>query len=155
MSPQDKSRRKSMLKIKTYKTLIIFLVAAMMLLSGCGIGIVEILEYPYIDEKIAEIKNNACNRQNLIIAIDDYGTGLNDMSVVNMYDTKIVKLDRHLISGIDHLPEKQENVKKTVLDLHSRDILVLAEGIEEKEEFEYLVSLGVDLFQGYYLGKPA
>ncbi len=36
MSPQDKSRRKSMLKIKTYKTLIIFLVAAMMLLSGCG-----------------------------------------------------------------------------------------------------------------------
>jgi EAL domain-containing protein (putative c-di-GMP-specific phosphodiesterase class I) len=121
----------------------------------CGIGIVEILEYPYIDEKIAEIKNNACNRQNLIIAIDDYGTGLNDMSVVNMYDTKIVKLDRHLISGIDHLPEKQENVKKTVLDLHSRDILVLAEGVEEKEEFEYLVSLGVDLFQGYYLGKPA
>ena len=121
----------------------------------CGIGIVEILEYPYIDEKNAEIKNNACNRQNLVIAIDDYGTGLNDMSVVNMYDTKIVKLDRHLISGIDHLPEKQENVKKTVLDLHSRDILVLAEGVEEKEEFEYLVSLGVDLFQGYYLGKPA
>ncbi len=121
----------------------------------CGIGIVEILEYPYIDEKNAEIKNNACNRQNLVIAIDDYGTGLNDMSVVNMYDTKIVKLDRHLISGIDHLPEKQENVKKTVLDLHSRDILVLAEGVEEKEEFECLVSLGVDLFQGYYLGKPA
>jgi EAL domain-containing protein (putative c-di-GMP-specific phosphodiesterase class I) len=121
----------------------------------CGIGIVEILEYPYIDEKVAEIKNMACNRQNLTIAIDDYGTGLNDMSVVNMYDTKIVKLDRHLISGIDHLPEKQENVKKTVLDLHSRDILVLAEGVEEKEEFEYLVSLGVDLFQGYYLGKPA
>ena len=120
-----------------------------------GIGIVEILEYPYIDQKAVDAKNRACSCQNLMIAIDDYGTGINDMSVVNMYETKIVKLDRHLISGIDHLPEKQENVKKTVLDLHSRDILVVAEGVEEKEEFEYLVSLGVDLFQGYYLGKPA
>jgi EAL domain-containing protein (putative c-di-GMP-specific phosphodiesterase class I) len=120
-----------------------------------GIGIVEILEYPYIDKEAVKAKNIACDKLNLMIAIDDYGTGINDMDVVNMYNTKIVKLDRHLISGIDHLPEKQENVKKTVLDLHSRDILVLAEGIEEKEEFDYLVSLGVDLFQGYYLGKPA
>ena len=120
-----------------------------------GIGIVEILEYPYIDQKAVDAKNRACSCQDLMIAIDDYGTGINDMSVVNMYETKIVKLDRHLISGIDHLPEKQENVKKTVIVLHSRDILVLAEGVEEKDEFEYLVSLGVDLFQGYYLGKPA
>ena len=33
--------------------------------------------------------------------------------------------------------------------------MVVAEGIEEKEEFEYLVRLGVDLYQGYYLAHPA
>ena len=72
-----------------------------------------------------------------------------------MYDTKIVKLDRHIISGIDHDPEKQENVKNLVLEFHSRGMLVLAEGVEEKAEFDYLVGLGVDLYQGYYLARPA
>ena len=65
------------------------------------------------------------------------------------------KLDRHVISGIDHEPEKQENVKKLVQEFHSRKMMVLAEGVEEKEEFEYLVRLGIDLFQGYYLARPA
>ena len=66
----------------------------------------------------------------------------------------IVKLDRELICGIDHEPEKQANVEKLVLKFHEDDILVVAEGVEEKEEFECLVGLGVDLFQGYYLARP-
>lgn len=33
--------------------------------------------------------------------------------------------------------------------------LVVAEGVETKEEFDYLVGLGADLFQGYYLARPA
>ena len=44
---------------------------------------------------------------------------------------------------------------RIVLDLHAGNMLVVAEGVEEKEEFEYLIGLGVDLFQGFYLGRPA
>jgi len=33
--------------------------------------------------------------------------------------------------------------------------MVLAEGVETKEEFEYLMRLGMDLVQGYYVGKPS
>lgn len=120
-----------------------------------GLGIIEILEYPYIDEKAVEAKRIATDRQDLWIAIDDFGTGINNMDVVNMYDTKIVKLDRHMISGIYHDSDKQENVKNLVLEFHSRGMLVLAEGVEEKAEFDYLVGLGVDLYQGYYLARPA
>jgi len=39
-------------------------------------------------------------------------------------------------------------------DFHSKGIRVAAEGGEEKEEFDCLVGLGVDLFQGYYLARP-
>ena len=120
-----------------------------------GLGVIEILEYPYISEEAVEAKREATTRQNLLIAIDDYGTGINNMDVVEMYDTKIVKLDRHMISGIDHEPEKQKNIESLVSEFHSRDMRVVAEGVEEKEEFDYLVSLGVDLFQDYYLAKPA
>jgi EAL domain-containing protein (putative c-di-GMP-specific phosphodiesterase class I) len=119
-----------------------------------GRGIIEILEYPYISEEAVEAKRIATSRQGLWISIDDFGTGINNMDVVKMYDTKIVKLDRHLISGIDHLPDKQENVKKLIEEFHSQGILVLAEGVEEKEEFECLVDMHIDLFQGYYLGRP-
>ena len=38
--------------------------------------------------------------------------------------------------------------------LHSKGIMIVAEGIEEKEEFEYLRGLGIDLYQGYYLARP-
>lgn len=120
-----------------------------------GLGIIEILEYPYISEEAVARKRIATSAQDLWISIDDFGTGINNMDVVDMYDTKIVKLDRHLISGIDHLPEKQENVKNLLRIFHDKGILVVAEGVEEKEEFEYLVGLGVDLFQGYYLARPA
>ena len=62
-----------------------------------GLGIIEILEYPYISEEAVARKRIATSAQDLWISIDDFGTGINNMDVVNMYDTKIVKLDRHLI----------------------------------------------------------
>ena len=120
-----------------------------------GVGIIEILEYPYFSDFACKMKLADTSRQNLLIAIDDFGAGVNDMEVVKKYSPQIVKLDRTLISGIDHLPEKQENVRNLVLEFHSRGILVVAEGVEEKEEFDYLVGLGVDLYQGYYLARPA
>ena len=90
-----------------------------------------------------------------LLAADDFGTGINDLDLVDHMSPHIVKLDRDLISGIDHIKEKQEQVKELLPIFHSKDILVVAEGIEEKEEFECLVALGVDLFQGYYLARPS
>ena len=37
---------------------------------------------------------------------------------------------------------------------HAREMKIVAEGVETKEEFEYLVGMGIDLFQGYYLQRP-
>ena len=41
---------------------------------------------------------------------------------------------------------------KILYPMHGAGVI---EGIEEKEEFEYLQGLGVDLYQGYYLARPA
>ncbi len=120
-----------------------------------GVGIIEILEYPYISEFACKMKKGDTSGQQLKIAIDDFGTGLSNMDLVNMYEPDIVKLDRQLISYIDKEPEKQENVKKYLAEFHSRGMLVVAEGIERKDEFDYLKGLGIDLFQGYYLARPS
>ncbi len=120
-----------------------------------GIGIIEILEYPYISEFACRMKKGDTKGQRLKIAIDDFGTGLSDMDLVNMYSPDIVKLDRCLISDCDKDEGKQLNVKSLLEEFHSRGMLVVAEGIERKEEFDFLVGIGIDLFQGYYLARPA
>lgn len=122
--------------------------------DASGIGIIEILEYPKLDPNVAKIKLDAVQAQNLDIALDDFGAGHNDMEAVKMYDPQIVKLDRALISDIDKNQMKQENVEALVLRFHDQGRLIVAEGVETRKEFEYLVGLGIDLFQGYYLAMP-
>ena len=117
--------------------------------------IVENLEYPSFSSEHWKVKSESVRYMENLLAVDDYGCGINDSEMVDIMSPDIVKLDRTLISGIDHILEKQENVKNLVLGFHSRGILVVAEGVEEKEEFDYLVGIGVDLYQGYYLARPA
>lgn len=120
-----------------------------------GRMIIENLEYPYFSPEHWKEKSRSVRRMDNLLAADDFGIGLNNMELMEFMSPDIVKLDRELISGIDHISGKQENVKALVALFHSKDIMVVAEGIEEKEEFEYLRGLGVDLYQGYYLARPA
>ncbi|MBQ6025617.1 MAG: EAL domain-containing protein [Lachnospiraceae bacterium] len=120
-----------------------------------GLTVIEILEYPFTDLSAVREKKMASARHNLKISIDDFGSGINDMSIVDLYAPHIVKLDRELIMDIDQNKFKQQYVTQHVAEFHRRGILVVAEGIERKEEFEFLKSIGVDLFQGYYLARPA
>ena len=119
-----------------------------------GLGIIEILEYPRISKELAEYKAKVIRSKDLWISVDDYGTGLNDMGVVEMYDAHMVKLDRELISDIDSDEVKQENVTALLKMFHDRGVKVVAEGVETKEEFDYLAAAGADFFQGYYLHRP-
>lgn len=117
--------------------------------------IVEMLEYPYFSiERWIEKRDVVMDREN-IFSLDDYGTGINDMDRVMLMQPGIVKLDRSLICDIDRDIYKQSNVKEIIDMLHLMGKQVVAEGVETKGEFDYLVKLGADLFQGYYLARPA
>jgi len=120
-----------------------------------GRMIVENLEYPDFSVEHWNEKKNSVKAMDNLLAVDDFGSGINDLERVRYMQPNIVKLDRELISGIDHDPEKQENIKNLVCEFHSMGMLVVGEGVEEKEEFDYLVGIGVDLYQGYYLARPA
>lgn len=117
--------------------------------------IVELLEYG--DEKAltwlsksSQIDHNT----GVEVALDDFGTGLNDEQAVEFYKPQMIKLDRSLVTDIDKDENRQTYIKKLITDMHKRMIVVLAEGIETKEELDVLKNLGADFFQGYYLGRP-
>ena len=120
-----------------------------------GSMIIENLEYPYFSPEKWEEKSRSVKFMDNLLSLDDYGCGINNMDMVKTMSPDIVKLDRTLISGIDHIAEKQENVKALLPEFHAMNIQVVAEGVETKEELDCLMALGVDLFQGYYLGRPS
>lgn len=119
-----------------------------------GRMIIENLEYPYFSPEHWEEKSRSVRYMDNLLAVDDFGNGINTLELVDKMSPHIVKLDRSLISDIDKIPEKLTRAKELILEFHSRGILVVAEGVERKEEFDCLIGLGADLFQGFYLGRP-
>lgn len=130
------------------------------LLHTCfpGMGkkmIVEILEYTKLDLDKWHIKKNQIKKRNIRTSLDDFGTGSNNnMNVVDTFGPTCVKLDRSLISDIHENKDKLKQVREYVNEFHKRNIAVLAEGIEKKEELDAVIECGVDYLQGYYLGRP-
>lgn len=117
--------------------------------------IIEMLEYPRFSLNHWVEKRDVVIDKDNIISLDDFGTGINDMDRVVFMQPGIVKLDRSLISDIDKDTYKQSNVSEVINLLHIMNKLVVAEGVETEAEFNYLRKLGADLFQGYYLARPA
>lgn len=88
------------------------------------------------------------------IAIDDFGKGYAGVDRVIKIQPNIIKLDQILINQIDQDPRMQTFVKGLVDAARSTKSLVLAEGIETREELLTLIDIGIDLGQGFYLHRP-
>ena len=66
----------------------------------------------------------------------------------------IVKVDASFVRNVDTDINKQALVKNLISYARARNIAVLAEGVETREEMETLIGFGVDYLQGFYLGMP-
>ncbi len=93
--------------------------------------------------------------QGFEIALDDVGEGYSSLNMLINIQPDYIKVDREIIDCIDQSSIKQSVYKALVSTAKDNGIKLLAEGIERKEELEFLESAGVDLMQGYYFGKPA
>ena len=89
------------------------------------------------------------------VALDDVGAGFSTIEVMNRLEPDFVKIDRSLIDRCDHDLTKQQKIVDIVEMSRRFGGRVLAEGIERIEEFEFCRSVGIELAQGYYFGKPA
>lgn len=93
--------------------------------------------------------------QGFLTAIDDFGAGFSGLNLLADLDIDIIKIDMALIRRIDSHTRKQTIVKHITDMANALSVTVLAEGIETAAEFRMLQSLGIELFQGYFIGKPA
>lgn len=88
------------------------------------------------------------------ISIDDFGTGYSSLNKLKDYPVSTLKIDK---TFIDPVPNDSSacNIVRTIIDLaHSLGYKVVAEGVENKAQFQLLSSYGCDMIQGYYFHKP-
>ena len=88
------------------------------------------------------------------IALDDFGTGYSSLNYIKQLPLDIIKVDMTFIDDIIEDDYAQAFVKLIVDLSKTIGTKIVVEGVEHKEQFELLKSLGVDYIQGYYFGKP-
>lgn len=97
---------------------------------------------------------NQLRAQGVQLAIDDFGTGYSSLAYLKLFPLDILKIDKRFIDDVPLLQDDMEIVAAIVAMAHSLRLRVLAEGVENKPQLEYLKLQGCDLFQGYLTSIP-
>ncbi|MGZ5162927.1 MAG: bifunctional diguanylate cyclase/phosphodiesterase [Burkholderiales bacterium] len=88
------------------------------------------------------------------IAIDDFGTGYSSLGYLKRFPIDALKIDR---SFITELPDDQEDasIAQAIITLsHALRLKVIAEGVENRAQLDFLAMHGCDEMQGYYFSRP-
>ncbi len=105
-----------------------------------------------VDRAVSQVEK--LRNLGLCIALDDFGTGYSSLSYLKMLPIDHVKLDKSYVGKIS-VTLMDEKIISSLVAL-SQDIgyQVVAEGIEKREQLDFLVDLGCDFGQGYHLAMP-
>ena len=88
------------------------------------------------------------------IALDDFGTGYSSLNYLTKLPIDVLKIDRSFVIDLITNP-KSKCIVETIINLsHQLGIEVVAEGVEDKYQVEYLRTILCDIVQGYYFSKP-
>lgn len=103
----------------------------------------------FVSSTLSELSNFG-----VTMSIDDFGTGYSSFNYVKRFPISKVKIDRSFIINCVDNPEDHAIVTAIAVMCHTLKYIVLAEGIETREQFEFLSSIGCDQVQGFYFSKP-
>jgi len=100
-----------------------------------------------------DIALSAINRLGVTIAMDDFGTGYSSLSYLRNYPFDILKIDRSFIDDVPLDEADRELVNATIAMAHGLGLKVVAEGVETRQQLDYLKTQGCDYAQGYLFSK--
>lgn len=116
------------------------------------IEITESLDMNNISETVCKL--NEIQEMGIMLTIDDYGKGYSSLSRLKDLNIGKIKIDRSFIQGIGK-SEKDETIIIGLLSFAKKlDLKVVAEGVETKEQMDFLNQYHCDQMQGYYFYRP-
>ncbi|MBV0932413.1 EAL domain-containing protein [Marinobacterium weihaiense] len=130
------------------------------LLRQLGIAVESIVielseQHPFDQQGLTRAAVEHYRSMGFRIAIDDLGTGYSGLKLWSELQPEFVKIDRHFIHRLDQDPVKRAFVRSICQVGRNLGCRVLAEGIEQPDELRVLQQLGIELGQGFLLGRPA
>lgn len=115
----------------------------------------EITETVYCDDKefiysiIKELQ-----KQGFTILMDDFGSGYSSLNMLKDAPVDIIKLDMDFLDSHNET-NRSKAIVKAIIDLtHSLDLSVVVEGVETKQEVDFLNEIQAYIIQGYYFSRP-
>jgi len=114
----------------------------------------EITEYIFLHDRDAILKTFlALKKLGIQISLDDFGTGYSSLSYLKTFPIDVLKIDKAFLDDYDS-DDGAIFIETIVKMAQTLKIKVVAEGVEEQAQVEYLKSLGCDLYQGYVCSQP-
>ena len=89
-----------------------------------------------------------------MVSIDDFGTGYSSLSHLKHLPVNTLKIDRSFIADVLQNEEDKSIVKSIIALAKNLGLKTVAEGVETKEQLDFLKEHGCELVQGYYFAKP-
>lgn len=90
-----------------------------------------------------------------IIEIDDFGSGYSSLNTLKDLTADVLKIDMGFLKHTENREERSKTILGMIISLaKSLDMEVITEGVETKEQVDFLTEFGCDIFQGYYFAKP-
>lgn len=86
--------------------------------------------------------------------LDDFGSGYSSLNVLKDYHFDVLKIDMKFLSGFSNNAKTRPILENIVSLTKQLNMLSLTEGVETREQFDFLASIGCDRAQGYLFGKP-
>jgi diguanylate cyclase (GGDEF)-like protein/PAS domain S-box-containing protein len=97
---------------------------------------------------------NRFKAMNIRLSLDDFGTGYSSLSYLKQFPFDVLKIDKSFVSDIGEDQDDTALCDAIIAMAHSLGLSVTAEGVENKEQFEFLNQRGVETMQGYYVSEP-
>ncbi|MCW8885083.1 MAG: EAL domain-containing protein, partial [Motiliproteus sp.] len=88
------------------------------------------------------------------ISMDDFGTGYSSLSLLKRIPLDNLKIDRSFVDGTPDDKNDAELVSTIILMAHNLGLNIIAEGVENSRQLDYLATLNCDQVQGFYFSKP-
>lgn len=112
----------------------------------------ESIVMEHSEEALATLRQ--LSAMGLILAIDDFGTGYSSLSYLKRMPIQILKIDQSFVRDISADPDDRAIVSAIVALAHVLKLKVVAEGVETREQMEYLRAVECDSMQGFLYSHP-
>ncbi len=115
----------------------------------------ELTESAFFDDKPVLIRTvKALRDYGFIVSMDDFGAGYSSLNSLKELSIDVLKIDADFFRGADSV-DRGMLIVSEVIDLAKKlDMKIVAEGIESREQVDFLTQQECDLIQGYYFAKP-